>query len=158
MVLAHSGATGDVEKRMAGMSTMQKQIKALVPVMRGLVDYDADEVRAAADVVITHSGAALTRLFPEGSNAPPSEALDAIWDNWEGFAALADALATAAEGMKRAAGNGLGDTGAGQGAGMIAGPSAPDADALSEMPVGASFMAMTQTCSGCHSKFRAERN
>ncbi len=161
MGFSHSGAAGDVEKRMAGMSAMQKQIKALAPIMRGLADYDADAVRAAADTVLAHSGEALTALFPEGSNVHPSEALDTIWDDWDRFAALAEALATTAEGMKRAADNGLGDPGAGQGSGMMTGSgssAAPDADTLADMPVNASFMAMTRTCSNCHSRFRAERN
>jgi cytochrome c556 len=29
---------------------------------------------------------------------------------------------------------------------------------LAEMPVNAGFMAVTQTCSACHQKFRAEEN
>jgi len=158
--LAHDGAADDVKERMAGMSAMQKQIKVLVPIMRGLADYDADAIRAAADIVIAHSGDAMTTLFPEGSNLPPSEALGAIWDEWDEFAALAEDLATAAEGMKRAADNGLGDSGAGRGSGMTAGngtDTAPDVDALADMPVNAAFAAMTRTCSDCHSKFRAER-
>lgn len=161
MGLAHSGATGDVEKRMAAMSDMQKQVKTLAPIMRGLADYDASAIRAAAETVIAHSGEALTVLFPDGSNAPPSEALNTIWADWDEFARLADVLAVAAEGMKRAADNGLGDPGAGQGSGMMARnqPDAtPDADMLADMPVNAGFMAMTQICSQCHLKFRAKRN
>ena len=159
--LAHSGAMGEVKERMDGMSAMQKQIKALAPIMRGLSDYDADTVRAAADIVTAHSGEALKALFPEGSNAPPSEALDTIWEDWNEFAALADALAASAEGMKRAADNGIGESAvAGQASGMMASSAssaAVDADRLAEMPVNASFTAMTKICSSCHSKFRAER-
>ncbi len=160
MALAHSNATGDVEKRMTAMSAMQKQIKALAPMMRGLSDYDAAAVKTAADVIVAHSGDALTVLFPEGSNAPPSEALDTIWEDWAGFDALADALTVAAEDMRRAADNGLGDGGTGQGSGMLAGDASnanPDAEALADMPVDASFLAMTKVCSNCHTKFRAKR-
>ncbi len=160
VAVAHSGATGNVEKRMAAMSAMQKQIKALAPMMRGLSNYDADAVRTAADVVIAHSGGALTVLFPEGSNAAPSEALDTIWEDWAEFGGLADALTIAAEGMRRAADNGLGAGGAGQGSGMMAGDTSnanPDAEMLADMPVDASFMAMTKVCSNCHTKFRAKR-
>ena len=160
MALAHSGATGEVKQRMAGMSAMQKQIKALAPMMQGLSDYDADAVRAAADAVIAHSGNALTVLFPKGSDTPPSEALDTIWEDWDGFAALANDLAVAAEGMKRAADNGIGAGGAGQGTAMMtstAANAAPDADLLADKPADAGFMAMTKVCSNCHSKFRAKR-
>jgi len=154
------GHANDVDKRMASMSAMQKQIKALVPIMRGLSEYDADIVRSAADTVIANSGDVMTGLFPEGSNAPPSEALDTIWEDWDGFAELANALAVTAEGMKRAADNGLGGNETGQGSGMMS-DSAPntvlDADTLAEMPVDAAFAAMTKICSGCHSKFRAKK-
>ncbi len=157
---AQIGQANDVDKRMAGMSAMQKQVKALAPIMRGMSEYDADAVRSAADTVITNSGDVMTELFAEGSNAPPSEALDTIWEDWDGFAELANALAVTAEGMKRAAGNGLGGNEPGQGSGMMsdsASNTVLDAETLAEMPVDAAFAAMTRICSSCHSKFRAKK-
>ncbi len=131
--------------------------------------------------MIGHAGTQMTELFPEGSNGTPSEALDAIWEDWEEFAALAEALRTSAEGMKLAANNGLagpgdmpgggmmgtGQTMMGGGQGMMGTGqgmmrSAPGqmmtTEMLAEMPVNAGFMAVTQTCSACHQKFRAEDN
>ncbi len=186
--LAHSGATGVMKERMDAMSEMGDAMKTLTPMMRGQTAYDPAAVRAAAETMIAHAGSSMTELFPEGSNGKPSEALDTIWEDWDEFAALAEALGTSAEGMKRAAENGLaavgdmpggGMMGSGQGMmgtgqtmmggnqsmmgtgqGMMGG--APGqmmtAEMLAEMPVNAGFMAVTQTCSACHQKFRAEEN
>ena len=184
--LAHSGATGVMKERMDAMGEMGDEMKRLAPMMRGQTEYDPDVVRNAADTMIGHAGAQMTELFPEGSNGKPSEALDTIWEDWEEFTALAEALRTTAEGMKLAADNGLsglgdipggGMMGAGQGMmgtgqtmmggnqpmmgagqGMMGG--APTqmmtTEMLAEMPVNAGFMAVTQTCSACHDRFRME--
>jgi cytochrome c556 len=179
--LAHSGATGVMKERMDAMGEMGDAMKRLTPMMRGQTAYDPDVVRNAADTMIGHAGTQMTELFPEGSNGAPSEALDAIWEDWEEFAALAEALRTSAEGMKLAANNGLagpgdmpgggmmgtGQTMMGGGQGMMGTGqgmmrSAPGqmmtTEMLAAMPVNAGFMAVTQTCSACHQKFRAEDN
>ena len=179
--LAHSGATGVMKERMDAMGEMGDEMKRLAPMMRGQTEYDPDVVRSAADTMIGHAGKQMTELFPEGSNEKPSEALDAIWEEWEEFAALAEALRTSAEGMKLAADNGLAGPGEmpgggmmGTGQGMMGGNqpmmgagqgmmgTAPTqmmtTEMLAEMPVNAGFMAVTQTCSACHQKFRAEDN
>ncbi len=185
---AHTGATGVMKERMDAMSEMGDAMKNLAPMMRGQTAYDPAAVRAAAETMIAHAGSSMAELFPEGSNGKPSEALNAIWEDWDEFAALAEALGTNAEGMKRAAENGLaavgdmpggGMMGSGQGMmgtgqtmmggnqsmmgtgqGVMGG--APGqmmtAEMLAEMPVNAGFMAVTQTCSACHQKFRAEDN
>lgn len=179
--LAHSGATGVMKERMDAMGEMGDAMKRLTPMMRGQTAYNPDVVRNAADTMIGHAGTQMTELFPEGSNGTPSEALDAIWEDWEEFAALAEALRTSAEGMKLAANNGLagpgdmpgggmmgtGQTMMGGGQGMMGTGqgmmrSAPGqmmtTEMLAAMPVNAGFMAVTQTCSACHQKFRAEDN
>lgn len=170
--LAHSGATGVVKERMDAMVDLGDAMKRLTPMMRGQTEYDPDIVRGAADTMIGHAGSAMTDLFPDGSNGKPSEALDTIWEDWDEFAALAEALRANAEGMKRAADNGLvgpgdmpsgGMMGSGQGMmgggqGMMNGDQAQmmSPELLAEMPVNAGFMSVTQTCSACHQKFRAE--
>lgn len=186
--LAHSGATGVVKERMDAMDEMGKAMKQLTPMMRGKTEYDPEVVRSAADTMIRHAGSQMTELFPEGSNGHPSEALDAIWENWEEFSALAEALRTRAEGLKLAADNGLagpsdmprgrhdgtghGMMGTGQsmmgasqgmmgtGQGIVRGTAGRmmTPEILAEMPVNAGFMAVTRTCSACHQKFRAEDN
>ena len=116
---AHSGATGVMKERMDAMGEMGDAMKRLTPMMRGQTAYDPDIVRNTADTMIGHAGTQMTELFPEGSNGAPSEALDAIWEDWEEFASLADALRTSAEGMKLAAGNGLAGPGDMPGGGMM---------------------------------------
>ena len=86
--MAHNGATGIVKERMDGMSAMGKAVKALTPIMRGAVEYDADKVRSAADVMIKHAGEQMISLFPEGTGGMPSSALPAVWDNWEEFSKI----------------------------------------------------------------------
>ncbi|TRD15149.1 c-type cytochrome [Palleronia caenipelagi] len=177
---AHSGAMGVTKERMDAMGEMGDAMKRLTPMMRGETDYDPQVVRDAADVMIRHSGSQMTELFPEGSNGAPSEALDKIWEDWDAFSALADALADRAEGMKRAAENDLAGPDAaptggmmgnnqammggaqgmmGQGHSMMSGGPGEmmSADLLAEMPVSAGFMAVTQTCSACHQTFRAKK-
>lgn len=70
-------------------------------------------------------------LFPEGSNVGDSDALPAVWQNWEAFTAIAEAGAKAAE------------------AG-IAAAQAGDAATYS-----ASVQALQGTCGQCHQQFRS---
>ena len=117
--LAHSGATGVVKERMDAMGETGDAMKRLAPVMRGQAAHDPDVVREAADTMIGHVGPQVTELIPEGSNGIPSEALDAIWEDRDEFAALAEALRTGAEGIKLAADNGLSGSGDMPGGGMM---------------------------------------
>ena len=178
---AHGGATGIVKERMDGMSAMGKAVKELTPMMRVQADYDANRVRSGADVMITHAGEQMTRLFPEGSGGMPSEALPAVWEDWQEFKELAEQLKVYAEGMKLGADNGLatgktqkgasmmggtanammgtGDsTTAGLGAGMMGTAAPMTVEMFVAMPTDAAFTAVAQTCSACHQKFRAEED
>ncbi|SHI46173.1 Cytochrome c556 [Palleronia salina] len=183
--LAHSGATGIVKERMDAMKAMGDAVKSVAPMMRGEMDYDADAMRAAARTFQEHAGDAMTELFPEGSGGMPSEAKDAVWEDWDAFAELADRLAVYAEGLEGAAGNGMGqggqmDTGAmmggdagsmmgggsmmGDASGMMGGSAMMGeggsgmmtAEHIAEMPTDAAFTMTTEVCSACHSRFRAE--
>lgn len=182
-VWAHSGATGIVKERMDGMMVMGKAVKEITPMMRGKVDYDAEAVRAFAETLGEHSGAAMTRLFPEGTGGAPSVAKPKVWTNWEGFEALAMQLQTLSEGLALAADNGVkgsgpatggmvdgdsmmggssmmgGDSMMGGSGMMGAGPAMNDLgpEELSEMPADAVFRMVSQTCASCHTKFRAEK-
>ena len=178
-VWAHSGATGVVKERMDGMMAMGKSVKEITPMMRGQTDYDPERVRAFAEDMRQHSGEALTRLFPEGTTGAPSEAKPNIWTDWEEFAALAEQLHTLSEGLALAAENGLMHGGGGQTSSMMGGESMMGGQSMmgggsmmgnsatsefrnygpeefSEMPADGVFMMVSQTCSACHTKFRAE--
>ncbi len=175
-VFAHSGATGVVKERMDGMAAMGKAVKAITPIMRGQVDYDAEQVRAFSEEVRKHSGEAMTALFPEGSDGMPSEAKPAIWSEWEEFQALSEQLHTLSEGLSAAADNGLmtaapsGNTGSMMGSqsmmgsgnmmggGMMGEMRNMGLEELAEMPADGVFTMISQTCSACHTKYRAESN
>lgn len=184
-VWAHSGATGVVKERMDGMMAMGKSVKEITPMMRGQTDYDPERVRAFAEDMRQHSGEALTRLFPEGTTGAPSEAKPNIWTDWDEFAALAEQLHILSEGLTISAENGLMQNGGDQTATMMGGQSMMGGGSMmagqsmmgggsmmgssvtsdfrnlgpeefSEMPADAVFMMVSQTCSACHTKFRAE--
>ena len=76
--VAHKGASGMLLERMNGMLAMGKATKAIAPMMRGLESYDADRTSDYAAILQTYSGDAMLALFPEGMNAAPSVAKDAI--------------------------------------------------------------------------------
>ena len=181
-VLAHSGATGIVKERMDGMVALGKAVKSITPIMMGQEPYNADQVAEFGESVKAHSGEALTALFPEGSGGMPSEAKDNVWTDWDEFVALADYLERLGEGIQQAADNGVGEQGSGagmgqsmmggstmmgNGSGMMGGDSMMGGDAIgnmmtvdmiAEMPVDRVFTMISQTCSACHTKFRAEGN
>ena len=183
VALAHSGATGIVKERMDGMAAMQKAVKAVTPIMRGQAEYDADAVRSFAAAVEMHSGEAMTKLFPEGTGGMPSVAKDEVWSDWDGFETLAMDIEVLAKALAKAADNGLASQSAGASSGsmmgtgtmmgsgtMMGGNSAMggmmgqlgdgmmDADMLASMPADMLFTRISQTCSACHTKYRAESN
>ena len=167
---AHGGAKGIVKERMDGMSALGKTIKALAPMMRGEGHYDAKTVRQGAQTIRAHAGASLTKLFPVGSGGMPSEAKDIVWQDWEEFGALAEQLHLYSEGLALAADNGLMMSGGasvdagsmmGTGSAMMGGGSLMMTDTLgleelAEMSADGVFAMVSQTCSSCHTKFRAE--
>lgn len=174
-VIAHSGATGVVKERMDGMGVMREAMKVLTPMMQGRTNYDATLVREHAEDISRHSGEALTKLFPEGSIMPPSEARPEIWQDWESFSELSEQLLVTAEGLAAASENGLvstansssttnmmggGMSGSESGAmmgGMMAGGSSGGMMDFAKMPADRVFAMMGQVCSACHTRFRAEK-
>ncbi len=187
LAFAHGGATGVVKERMDGMAAMQEAVKAITPIMRGQTAYDAEAVGRFAIAVEMHSGEAMTSLFPEGTGGKPSEAKDDVWSDWEGFEKLAMQLETLGRALGEAAGNGLASGASTPSGGammgsqtemggmmgtntMMGGQTAMggtmgqpgtgmmDAEMLASMPADALFMQISQTCSACHTKYRAETN
>ncbi len=181
--LAHGGATGIVKERMDAMVVLQKAVKAITPVMRGQAEYDADAVRTFAAAVEMHSGEAMTKLFPEGTGGKPSEAKDEVWSDWEEFEALAMNLETLGKALSEAADNGLagqasgGTSGSMMGTGNMtasgtmmgansamggvmgqSGDGVMDSEMLASMSADMLFTRISQTCSACHTKYRAESN
>ncbi|CTQ47626.1 c-type cytochrome [Roseibium aggregatum] len=177
---AHGGASGVVKERMDAMGAMGDTMKFLSAMMRGEKEYDAELVRKGAAVIQSHSGEALTKLFPEHSAEDPSEAKHEIWTEWQDFSDLANQLEVFAIGLGEAAGNGLAHSGDGngmmgqdtimggnsmmsQGGMMGSTPMMGDAGhmadpaLIAQMPADGVFNMVAQTCSACHSKFRVEK-
>ena len=172
LVWAHGGATGIVKERMDGMVAMSKATKAITPMMRGNVEYNAEAIREYARTIEEHAGEAMTKLFPEGSGGMPSEAKDDVWTDWEQFEVLAMQLESLGKGLGQAAENGLAASGSADGAStnmmgtggmmgtgsMMGAGSMIDIEMLAQMPADAVFAKIGQACSACHTKFRAESN
>lgn len=162
--LAHSGAMGIVKERMDGMMVMGKSMKSLAMIVKGVKDYDAETIQVAARAIEKHSGENLTKLFPkDGKKQKISVAKDEIWANWEEFEALSMRLQLLSQGLAASAENGLGDgsssmTGSSSmmGTDMTSGE-LPSLEMLAGMSPDKIFPMIANTCSSCHSKFRAEK-
>lgn len=112
-----------------------------VTMRNALMREDGGILRGAADLTGPEAVAAMTKLrdnyshipalFPEGSIVGESEALPAIWENFDAFTAIADAGVTAAEG-------GIAAAEAGDAAGYAA-----------------AIKAIGATCGQCHQQFRS---
>lgn len=113
--IAHGGATGIVKERMDAMSSMGKVVKSLSAMMRGETDYDAETVREGAEIIQSHAGETMTRLFPEGTGGGASEAKPGIWSDWEEFSSLSDQLKLFATALAQSADNGFDPSASGAG-------------------------------------------
>jgi len=130
-VEAHKGAKGIVMQRMMSMKSMGDGMKELAAMVTGKAPYDSNKTKTIATTIKEHA-VGIPKQFPKGSIKGPSEALPAIWKDWDGFkghagdlAALADKLAGSADSGKTAA------------LGM--------------------FVQLGKNCSGCHRDFRKKK-
>jgi cytochrome c556 len=143
--IAHTGATGIVKERMEAMKTLGDHAEVVGDMLKGKTPFELGSVEAAASAFIEH-GEHIPMLFPdteESRTGSKTEALPAIWTDWDGFTALAaqftedsSALATVVDGLS---------TGA------------QSADEQSRA-VRAAFFRASKSCSGCHERFRLEQD
>jgi len=98
--------------------------------LRGAANLTGPEAVAAMQTLLTDY-TNMPALFPEGSIVGDSEALPAIWENWDAFAAIIDTGRTAAE-------SGLAAAEGGDAAGYAA-----------------ALKAIGGTCGQCHQQFRS---
>lgn len=122
------------EERQKVMEAYGKAAKDIADMMMGKAEMNVDTLKAHADHMVNTSGDALNALFPEGSMGGDTEALPAIWESWDEFAALSADLNTHA----------------------VAFQAALDADDPKTAMV-PSFSAMGKACQDCHTKFRKEQ-
>ena len=93
--VAHEGASGIVKERMDRFKETKEQMKEL----RGLLKAGDTAAAGALAGQIAEWARVLPEHFPEDSNPAPSEALDDIWLDWDGFMKVANDFQSAAETM-----------------------------------------------------------
>ncbi len=129
-VMAHKGATGIVKTRMDAMADIGTQMKLLGAMMQGKTAFDSKTVGAAAEVIASHA-AKMPELFPKGSTHKPSEALPAIWQDWDRFTKLAKDLEMSAGKLAKSS-----------------------ATAQSAADIRQDLVSIGATCKSCHETFR----
>jgi len=128
--LAHEGAKGVVKERMDLMKSQKSAMKVIGDMAKGKKAFNAAKAaKAARDLATTTKK--IPELFPKGSNGHPSEALDAVWTEWDRFTGDAHDAEAAAKAL---------------GAALEA----------SDRDWKAAFQAMTDACKSCHESFRAK--
>lgn len=133
-VHGHSGATGVVLQRMDLMKEIGAAMKVLSDQFKGTVPYDPPKVSAAAAAIGRHAGEQMTVLFPAGSDTGMTEAKAEIWQDWDDFETLAYALEAKSAALVETVAH-----------------SPQKTDSL------VAFGELARTCSGCHTRFRAEQ-
>ena len=128
--VAHSGVKDpDVMNRMMGMSELSKQMKVIGSMAKGQAEFDADAVNVAL-AKISEEASYIPSLFENEATDPKSEALPAIWENWDTFTARAAELEDLTGGL--------------------AGTIHTSAD------LGPAVGQIGKACGACHSDFRAK--
>ena len=130
---AHQGATGVVKQRMDAMSEMGDAMGVMADMVKGKRPFDPEQVRASAAQLVQHADK-LVELFPdseESRSGAKTEALPVIWDDWDRFVSLFDALESTL--------------------GEFRAISAADLDEQTLRP---EFRKIAKACSGCHEDFR----
>jgi len=133
LAFAHSGASGVVRQRMNAMSDIARQMKTIGLMIMAKQRFHGETAAEAAERIAFH-GRRIEELFPKGTHKRPSEALPAIWADWDGFLALSAGLEAKAARLAGAA---------------------RKADAATELA--APFKALGGTCRSCHERFRQKK-
>ena len=126
VIQAHEGAEGVIKERMDRFKENKESMKAI----KANLGRDASVIAKEA-LAIKDWANQLTNYFPEGSTQSPSEALPAIWENFEDFKARAAANANAADDLANLARSGA------------------DTSALTN-----GFKALGKTCKDCHNDYK----
>jgi len=122
---AHSVENPVVQKRMDLMKEIKGAMGVLGGMAKGAMAFDAAAASAAQNTLIEQSKM-VAATFEANETDPKSEALPAIWENWDAFVEMADDLNFAAEGL----------------------------DATSLAGVRGSLGNIGASCGACHKKFR----
>lgn len=90
-VAAHTDATGVVKQRMDLMKGVGKDMKGMKALVTGEVEFSAAAMAQHGASIAVAADQAL-EYFPEGSLDKPTEALPAIWQDWDKFSGLMQKL------------------------------------------------------------------
>ena len=127
---AHDGAMGVAKERMDMMKGMADAMKAMGPMFKGEAPFDPEIIATSAGY-LAKNARTIPDLTPEGSNALPSEALGAIWQDWDRYVDMSKQLADEGAKLVEISGNGH------------------DLET-----VRAQFAKLGRTCGTCHDAFR----
>ena len=130
---AHTGAKGIVKERMDVMSSIGANMKTIGEMLKGKTAFDGKRVEAAARAIAGHADK-FHHLFPEGTTEKPSEALPAIWTDWDRFIELA-------ANMKKTS--------------IVLAETAPSASEAGDIRI--AFLLVAGTCKACHADFRLKK-
>lgn len=131
--VAHDGASGVVKQRMDTMGKIAAHLKSVNAMLRGTAELDTEAVQSAMDE-ISMFARHMPDMFPQGTDAAPSEAGPKIWTDKADFDAKFANLATAARVMSDAAASG------------------------DKASMGHAFGSLAKTCKGCHADYRINRD
>ena len=143
--IAHTGAIGIVKERMDSMSTLGDHAKRVGDMLKGKASFDLDAIDAAAQAFVTH-GDKIPKLFPNTEDSRENtvtEALPAIWNNWDDFVALAEKFANDSRALLTLS-NELKDSTQG----------VED----QSRAVRSVFFKAAKNCSACHERFRLDKD
>ncbi len=130
---AHSGVTEVVKQRMDAMSGMADAMKSMASVVKGKKAFDPAVFIDNGEVIVFHSDT-LMALFPEQSIQGESEALPAIWQNWDDFVTINERTKNNAQELVNLAQQGL---------------------AL--RPLTKQFVKLSSGCKACHKDYRKKK-
>ncbi len=134
VVQAHDGAMGVTKERMDIMKGMADAMKAMGLMLKGEAPFDPEIIATSAGYLVKNART-IPDLTPKGSNALPSEALDAIWQDWDRYVDSANQLADEGAKLVEISENGH------------------DLDT-----VRAQFAKLGRTCGSCHDAFRKPKD
>jgi len=143
-VKAHEGASGIIKQRMETMKSMGDYAKTVGDMFKGKATFDLDTIRIASEEFIRH-GQTIPMQFPdtpESREGSMTEALPAIWDDWQRFTSLAEKFTTDSRQLKA----------------LITTLQTSDmVDNAQTRNVRSAFFKAVKSCSDCHERFRLER-
>jgi len=132
MANSHSNASGIVKERMDFMKDLAKASKSIGQMIRGQTQYDINLLAKQAQRIKEHS-LNLLDYFPPDSLQKPTEALPAIWENWDDFEKRNEVLRVESQKLL--------DT----------------VETGEEKAIAKQFSAIAKSCKACHKDYRKKK-